>query len=229
MQSPSVPLGARETGAPGSGGWSIGLHRQIQSNRYFLRIHSRGLLQWTCETCATSRPSPSCSTWAAPAAPAPHAAGADQQHAPAGGRPAAQRCSKRRAAASGSREAGKVLLKWAQRMRFDVEDARARSATSAPACRATCASASCRRRRSSSCRRSARQLLHEAPEVTLRTVVGLIDTLKPQLRAGELDLMVGTEAAAEPGWVSQPLAEDHHRGRRQRQHESFARAPRSRT
>jgi DNA-binding transcriptional LysR family regulator len=44
--------------------------------------------------------------------------------------------------------------------------------------------------------------------VTLRTVVGLIDTLKPQLRAGELDLIVGTESAAEPGYVSRLLAQD---------------------
>jgi DNA-binding transcriptional LysR family regulator len=54
----------------------------------------------------------------------------------------------------------------------------------------------------------ARQLLHKAPGVTLRTVVGLIDTLKPQLRAGELDLMVGTESTPEAGWVSKALAQD---------------------
>jgi DNA-binding transcriptional LysR family regulator len=54
----------------------------------------------------------------------------------------------------------------------------------------------------------ARDLLHQAPEVTLRTVVGLVDTLKPQLRAGELDLVVGTETAPEAGYVSQLLAED---------------------
>jgi DNA-binding transcriptional LysR family regulator len=54
----------------------------------------------------------------------------------------------------------------------------------------------------------ARQLLEEAPGVTLRTVVGLIDTLGPQLRAGELDLMVGTERSNEPGYVSKLLAED---------------------
>lgn len=53
-----------------------------------------------------------------------------------------------------------------------------------------------------------RALLHEAPGVTLRTVVGLIDKLKPQLRAGELDMMVGAESAAEVGYVSRLLAED---------------------
>jgi DNA-binding transcriptional LysR family regulator len=54
----------------------------------------------------------------------------------------------------------------------------------------------------------ARQLLQEAPEVTLGTVVGLIDTLKPKLRAGEIDLMVGTESPDEAGFESRVLAED---------------------
>ncbi|MFV0662787.1 LysR substrate-binding domain-containing protein [Denitromonas sp.] len=105
-------------------------------------------------------------------------------------------------------EAGKVLLKWAQRMRFDVEDAkRELSAIGAgemghvrigivPTAAQFLLPA------------VARQLLSDAPDVTLRTVVGLIDTLKPQLRAGELDLMVGTESAPDPGFVSQVLAED---------------------
>jgi DNA-binding transcriptional LysR family regulator len=54
-----------------------------------------------------------------------------------------------------------------------------------------------------------RQLMLQAPDVTLKTVVGLVDTLRPQLRAGELDLMIGTESRNEPGLVSQPLAHDH--------------------
>src|SRR4029079_14617712 len=41
-----------------------------------------------------------------------------------------------------------------------------------------------------------------------RTVVALVDTLKPMLRAGEIDLMVGTAGAAERGTVSKLLAED---------------------
>jgi DNA-binding transcriptional LysR family regulator len=52
-------------------------------------------------------------------------------------------------------------------------------------------------------------LMAAAPDVTLKTVVGLLDTLKPLLRAGELDLMVGTESAQEAGYTSQRLAEDH--------------------
>lgn len=39
----------------------------------------------------------------------------------------------------------------------------------------------------------ARQLLQEAPGVTLHTAVWLVDTLRPRLRAGELGLLVGTE------------------------------------
>ena len=44
--------------------------------------------------------------------------------------------------------------------------------------------------------------------MTLHTAVGLIDTLKPQLRAGELDMMVATESADEEGFVSKVLLED---------------------
>lgn len=105
-------------------------------------------------------------------------------------------------------EAGKVLLKWARRMRFDVEDARrelraigagltghVRLGIVPTAAQALLPSV-------------ARDLLLEAPDVTLRTVVGLIDTLQPQLRAGELDLMVGTESGVEKGFQSKLLAED---------------------
>jgi hypothetical protein len=60
--------------------------------------------------------------------------------------------------------------------------------------------------------------------VTLRTVVGLIDTLKPMLRAGELDLMVGTESPDEAGFVSNGLPRTHRR-RGQRKHEILRRTP----
>lgn len=104
--------------------------------------------------------------------------------------------------------AGKVLLKWAQRMRFDVEDAKreigaigkglfghVRIGIVPTAAQFLLPSV-------------ARQLLHEAPEVTLRTVVGLIDTLKPMLHAGEIDMMVCTESPVEAGYVSKVLAAD---------------------
>lgn len=104
--------------------------------------------------------------------------------------------------------AGQVLLKWARRMRFDVEDARRELSAIGAGLAGHVRLGIVPTAAQFLLPPVARQLLHEAPEVTLRTVVGLIDTLKPQLRAGELDLMVGTESAEEPGFVSQRLAED---------------------
>jgi DNA-binding transcriptional LysR family regulator len=105
-------------------------------------------------------------------------------------------------------EAGKVLLRWAQRMRFDVEDAKRELAAIGTGVAGHVRLGIVPTAAQFLLPSVARQLLHEAPDVTLRTVVGLIDTLKPQLRAGELDMMVGTESAAEPGYVSKLLAED---------------------
>ncbi|MGE0315360.1 MAG: LysR substrate-binding domain-containing protein [Lautropia sp.] len=104
--------------------------------------------------------------------------------------------------------AGEVLLKWAQRLRFDEEDARRElqsiGAGLAGHVRLGIVPTAAQFLLPS----VARRLLQDAPNVTLRTVVALIDTLKPQLRAGELDLMVGTESVTEPGWISIPLSED---------------------
>ena len=105
-------------------------------------------------------------------------------------------------------EAGKVLLKWAQRMRFDVEDARRELQSIGAGLVGQVRIGIVPTAAQFLLPAVARQLLQEAPDVTLRTVVGLSDTLKPRLLAGELDLMVGTESAAEPGWVSKVLAED---------------------
>lgn len=105
-------------------------------------------------------------------------------------------------------EAGKVLLKWAQRMRFDEEDARRELKAIGAGLTGHVRIGIVPTAAQFLLPAVARRLLQEAPEVTLRTVVGLIDTLKPLLRAGELDLMVGTESADEPGWISKKLAED---------------------
>jgi DNA-binding transcriptional LysR family regulator len=105
-------------------------------------------------------------------------------------------------------EAGKVLLKWAQRMRFDVEDAKRELQSIGAGLTGHVRIGIVPTAAQFLLPAVARQLLHEAPGVTLRTVVGLIDTLRPQLRAGELDLMVGTESTPEAGWVSKALAQD---------------------
>ena len=104
--------------------------------------------------------------------------------------------------------AGRVLLKWAQRLRFDEEDARREMAEIGQGLSGQVRIGIVPTAAQFLLPPVARQLLAEAPEVTLRTVVGLVDTLKPQLRAGALDLVVGTESPPEDGFVSRVLAED---------------------
>lgn len=104
--------------------------------------------------------------------------------------------------------AGQVLLKWARRMRFDVEDARREIGDIGRGLSGHIRLGIVPTAAQFLLPQAARQLLAEAPEVTLRTEVGLIDSLKPRLMAGELDLMVGTESPAEAGFVSQRLTED---------------------
>jgi DNA-binding transcriptional LysR family regulator len=105
-------------------------------------------------------------------------------------------------------EAGKVLHKWAQRMRFDVEDAKRELSAIGAGLTGHVRLGIVPTAAQFLLPPVARQLLHEAPAVTLHTAVGLVGMLRPQLRAGELDLMVATEGAAEAGYVSQVLAED---------------------
>lgn len=105
-------------------------------------------------------------------------------------------------------EAGKVLLKWARQMRFDAEDARRELAAIGQGLAGHVRIGIVPTAAQFLLPAVARQLLQEAPEVTLATDTGLIDALKPKLRSGEIDLMVGTESTAEAGLVSRPLAED---------------------
>lgn len=105
-------------------------------------------------------------------------------------------------------EAGAVLLRWAQRVRFDVDDARRELAAIGTGLSGQVRLGIVPTGAQFILPPVARQLLAEAPNVTLHTVVGLIDTLKPRLHAGELDLMVGTESALDEGYVSQVLSED---------------------
>ena len=104
--------------------------------------------------------------------------------------------------------AGQVLLKWALRTRFDVEDAQREIAAIGQGLAGHVRIGIVPTAAQFLLPSVARQLLEEAPAVTLRTVVGLIDTLKPLLRAGEIDLMVGTESSEDAGYVSRFLAED---------------------
>ena len=105
-------------------------------------------------------------------------------------------------------EAGRVLQKWAQRMRFDMEDAKRELSSIGAGLTGRVRLGIVPTAAQFLLPPVARQLLTEAPDVTLLTVVGLVDTLRPQLRAGELHLVVGTEAAAEAGYASKVLDED---------------------
>lgn len=104
--------------------------------------------------------------------------------------------------------AGRVLLNWARRMRFDVDDAireigdlgkgligHIRVGIVPTAAQFLLPVAT-------------RRLLEQAPDVTMRTVVALGDTLRPLLDAGEIDVMVGTEGVQEAGLTSELLSED---------------------
>lgn len=104
--------------------------------------------------------------------------------------------------------AGRVLLKWAQRVRFDMEDAKREMAAIGQGLAGQVRIGIVPTAAQFLLPTAARQLLQEGPDVTLRTVVGLVDQLRPQLRDGELDILVATETPTEPGMVSQLLAED---------------------
>ncbi|HXF47337.1 MAG TPA: LysR substrate-binding domain-containing protein [Burkholderiaceae bacterium] len=105
--------------------------------------------------------------------------------------------------------AGRLLLQWARRLRLDAEDARREIAALGRGLAGHVRVGVVPTAAQFLLPRAVQRLLAEAPEVTLKTVVGLIDALKPLLRVGELDLMVGTESADEPGFTQTPLAEDY--------------------
>ncbi len=118
-------------------------------------------------------------------------------------------------------EAGHVLLKWAQRMRNDVEEAKRELATLGSGLGGHVRLGIVPTAAQSLLPPVARQLLQEAPDVTLHTVVGLIDKLRPQLKAGDLDMMIGTESATEVGYIAEVLAEDMIVVATNEQHEVF--------
>ncbi|HUD33233.1 MAG TPA: LysR family transcriptional regulator [Variovorax sp.] len=104
--------------------------------------------------------------------------------------------------------AGHALLKWAQRTRFDIESARREIGDIGRGLSGLLKVGIVPTAAQFLLPPAARDLIHEAPGVTLRTTVALVDVLKPLLRAGEIDLMVGTEGTPEAGFVSHYLAED---------------------
>lgn len=104
--------------------------------------------------------------------------------------------------------AGTVLLRWARRTRFDVEDARREIAAIGQGLVGEVRIGIVPTAAQFLLPPVAREFLREAPDVVLRTVVGLVDALRPRLHAGELDLMVATESDPGAGFASTVLAED---------------------
>jgi len=104
--------------------------------------------------------------------------------------------------------AGRVLLKWAQRVRYDVEDAKREVAEIGSGLAGHVRIGIVPTAAQFLLPSAARQLLKEGPDVTLRTVVGLVESLKPLLLQGELDLVIASETHSERGLVSRLLAED---------------------
>ena len=105
--------------------------------------------------------------------------------------------------------AGATLLTWARRMRLDIEDAKREIADIGRGLSGHIRVGIVPTAAQFVLPPVARELLAQAPDVTMRTVVALVATLRPMLRAGELDLMIGTESPAEDGFSSQLLAEDY--------------------
>lgn len=104
--------------------------------------------------------------------------------------------------------AGRVMLRWARQLRFDVEDAQREVSEIGQGLSGEVRVGIVPTAAQFLLPRAVRLLMAEAPEVTLKTTVALVDALMPMLRAGELDLVVGTEGRPEAGFVSQRLTED---------------------
>ncbi|NPC54858.1 LysR substrate-binding domain-containing protein [Caenimonas soli] len=103
---------------------------------------------------------------------------------------------------------GHVLLKWARQVRFDLEDAKREMSAIGTGLAGQVRIGIVPTATQFLLPAAARRLLHEAPRVSLRTAVGLVDVLTPKLREGELDIVVASEMQPEPGIVSQVVAED---------------------
>ena len=104
--------------------------------------------------------------------------------------------------------AGRVLLKWATRLRFDVEDARREMAALGQGLAGHVRIGIAPTPAQFLLPSVAKQMLEEAPAVTLSTVVGLVDKMKPMLESGEIDLMIGTEGPMTKGYETRVLSED---------------------
>lgn len=104
--------------------------------------------------------------------------------------------------------AGEVLLKWARRLRADVDDAQRELTSLGQGLSGEVSLGIVPTAAQFLLPPVAHELLLQAPKVVLKTVVGLVDSLRPRLLMGELDLVVGTEGSPDPALHSEFLAQD---------------------
>lgn len=104
--------------------------------------------------------------------------------------------------------AGKILMKWARQLRLNAENAQREIADLERGLSGHIRIGLVPTAAHFLIPQAVKQLLEEAPNVTLHTEVGLIVTLKQLLHRGEIDLMVGTQSPLEQGFVSRLLMED---------------------
>lgn len=121
--------------------------------------------------------------------------------------------------------AGSVLLKWAQRLRLDLRDAQREIGDLGRGLSGHVRIGIVPTAAQFLLPDAMRALLAEAPELTVKVVIGLIDSLRPMLQAGELDLAVGSEVDVDEGLQSLVLAEDQIVVAASSQHEILRSAP----
>lgn len=103
---------------------------------------------------------------------------------------------------------GQVLLRWAQRVRIDVDDALREMAEIDRGLSGVVRVGVVPTAAQFLLPPATKRLLVEAPGALLKTTVALVDVLRPMLQAGELDLMIATETAPVAGFESTLLTED---------------------
>ncbi|AWP67072.1 LysR family transcriptional regulator [Bordetella holmesii] len=105
--------------------------------------------------------------------------------------------------------AGEVLLRWAKRLKHDVQDAKREMTDLGQGIRGHVRLGIVPTAAQFILPAAVKQLLRTSPGVTLSTVVGVRDELTVLLSAGEIDLMVISEHSTQAGFVSEPLHSDH--------------------
>ena len=103
---------------------------------------------------------------------------------------------------------GQVLLRWAQRVRIDVDDALREMAEIERGLSGVVRVGVVPTAAQFLLPPATKRRLAEAPGALLKTTVALVDVLRPMLQAGELDLMIATETAPVAGFESTLLTED---------------------